>query len=66
MIQLEPLVGIKELGNELGINHYTIYKMIRENKFPKGVKYMGRRKFRRSDIEEYFTSLRIRTTVEIE
>jgi excisionase family DNA binding protein len=63
MIQIETLLGIKEVSEQLGINHFTIYKKIRENKFPQGVKYMGKRKFRLSDIEEYFTSLNIKSEV---
>jgi len=65
MIQLEPMLGIKEVSKELGINHYTIYKKIRENKFPKGVKYNGRRKFRMADIKEYFNSLNIQTEIQL-
>ena len=65
MIQIEPLIGIKEVSEQLGINHYTIYKKIRENRFPKGVKYNGKRKFRLSDIENYFKSLEIKTDIEI-
>ena len=65
MIQIEPLIGIKEVGEQLGINHYTIYKKIRENKFPKGVKYNGKRKFRRADIEHYFQSLAIKSEIDL-
>ena len=65
MIQIEPLLGIKEVSQQLGINHYTIYKKIRENRFPKGVKYNGKRKFRLTDIKAYFNSLDIQSEIGI-
>ena len=57
MIQLEPLFTIEELSNEIGLNKYTLYKKIRENKFPKGIKVNGKRKWKPTEIKEYYNQL---------
>ena len=38
MIMIEPLYHITEIEKMIGINRYSIYKKIRQNKFPSGVK----------------------------
>ena len=59
MITFEPLLGIEELSKELGVNKYTLYKKIREDKFPKGIKVNGRRLFKPQTIKEYYNGLGI-------
>jgi predicted DNA-binding transcriptional regulator AlpA len=65
MIQLEPLIGIEEVCKQLGINKYTLFHRIRKNTFPKGVKIMGKRKFKLTELQQYFTSLNIESKVTI-
>ena len=45
MIQLkfENLITIEELSTKLDLNPSTLYRKIREQKFPKGIKVDGRR-----------------------
>ena len=59
MITFEPLLGIEELSNELGVNKYTLYKKIREDKFPKGIKVNGRRLFKPTEIKEHYNQMGI-------
>ncbi len=59
MIKFEPLFTIHELCNEMGLNKYTIYKKIRENKFPKGVKINGKRYFKPEVIKHHFEEMGI-------
>jgi predicted DNA-binding transcriptional regulator AlpA len=59
MITFEPLLGIEELSKELGVNKYTLYKKIREDKFPKGVKVNGRRYFKPIEIKEHYNQIGI-------
>jgi predicted DNA-binding transcriptional regulator AlpA len=59
MIKFEPLLGIEELSKELGVNKYTLYKKIREDKFPKGVKVNGRRYFKPIEIKEHYNQIGI-------
>ena len=59
MITFEPLLGIEELSKELGVNKYTLYKKIREDKFPKGIKVNGRRLFKPETIKDYYNELGI-------
>jgi predicted DNA-binding transcriptional regulator AlpA len=59
MITLEALLGIDELSKELGINKYTLYKKIRKDKFPKGIKVNGRRLFKPETIKEYYNGFGI-------
>ena len=63
MIQLEPLFTIEELSNEIGLNKYTLYKKIRENKFPKGIKVNGKRKWKPTEIIEYYNQLGLEVEV---
>ena len=63
MITFEPLLGIEELSNELGVNKYTLYKKIREDKFPKGVKLNGKRLFKVSEIKEHYNQMGIEVII---
>jgi predicted DNA-binding transcriptional regulator AlpA len=63
ILQLEPLFTIDELSNQIGINKYTLYKKIRENKFQKGVKINGRRKWKIEEIENYYKDLGIQVEI---
>ena len=62
-LQLEPLFTIDELSNQIGINKYTLYKKIRENKFPRGVKINGRRKWKPEMIKDYYNELGIQVQI---
>jgi predicted DNA-binding transcriptional regulator AlpA len=57
MIQFEPLFTIEELSNELSINKYTLYKKIRQNKFPKGVKIDGQRYWKPDEIKNHYNQM---------
>lgn len=59
MIQFEPLFTIEELSSELSINKYTLYKKIRENKFPKGIKINGKRKWKPEEIKNHYNQMGI-------
>ena len=63
MIQLEPLFTIEELSNEIGINKYTLYKKIREKKFPEGIKLNGQRYWKPEEIKNYYNHLGIDVVV---
>ena len=63
MIKFEPLFSIQELCNEIGLNKYTIYKKIRENKFPKGVKINGKRYFKPDVIKHHFEEMGINVQI---
>ena len=41
----------------IGINRFSIYKKIRQNKFPSGVKLNGKRMFKPSEIKEYYSNI---------
>jgi predicted DNA-binding transcriptional regulator AlpA len=62
MIKFETLIGIEELSKEIGLNKYTLYKKMRENKFPKGVKVNGKRLFKPDSIKEYYQNIGINIT----
>lgn len=62
-LQLEPLFTIDELSNQIGINKYTLYKKIRENKFPRGVKINGKRKWKPEVIKDYYKELGIQVQI---
>jgi predicted DNA-binding transcriptional regulator AlpA len=63
MIKFESLIGIEELSKEIGLNKYTLYKKMRENKFPKGVKVNGRRLFKPESIKEYYQTIGVDITI---
>ena len=53
MIQhtFENLITIEELSTKLDLNPSTLYRKIREQKFPKGIKVDGRRYFKVNEIK---------------
>ena len=63
MITFEPLLGIEELSNELGVNKYTLYKKIREDKFPKVTKLNGKRYFKPTEIKEHYNQMGIEVVI---
>lgn len=63
MITFEPLLGIEELSKELGVNKYTLYKKIREDKFPKGTKLNGKRYFKPTEIKEHYNQMGIEVVI---
>ena len=63
MIQFEPLFTIEELSNELSINKYTLYKKIRDNKFPRGVKVNGQRYWKPEEIKNYYNQMGIEVQI---
>ena len=63
MITFEPLLGIEELSNELKVNKYTLYKKIREDKFPKGTKLNGKRYFKPTEIKEHYNQMGIEVVI---
>ena len=63
MIKFESLIGIEELSKEIGLNKYTLYKKMRENKFPKGVKVNGRRLFKPESIKDYYQTIGVDVTI---
>jgi predicted DNA-binding transcriptional regulator AlpA len=58
-LSIEPLIQIEELGNLLGITRYNIYKKIKRSNFPKGYKLNGKRFFKPSEIQSYYSDLGI-------
>lgn len=64
MIRCEPLIGIDQLSNDLSINKHTLYRKIREKKFPKGIKLHGRWVWKPDVIKQYYDELGI--TIEID
>lgn len=63
MIQFEPLFTIEELSNELSINKYTLYKKIRDNKFPRGVKVNGQRYWKPEEIKNHYNQMGIEVQI---
>ena len=63
MITFEPLLGIEELSKELGVNKYTLYKKIREDKFPKGIKVNGKRLIKPTEIKEHYNQMGIEVVI---
>jgi predicted DNA-binding transcriptional regulator AlpA len=63
MIQFEPLFTIDELSNELSINKYTLYKKIRDNKFPRGVKVNGQRYWKPEEIKNHYNQMGIEVQI---
>lgn len=63
MIQFEPLYTIDELSNELSINKYTLYKKIREDKFPRGVKVNGQRYWKPDEIKNHYKQMGIEVQI---
>ena len=64
MIKCEPLIGIDQLSSDLSINKHTLYRKIRENKFPSGIKLNGKWVWKPRVIKEYYNNMGI--SIEIE
>jgi len=56
-LQFENLITIEELSTKLDLNPSTLYRKIREDKFPKGVKIDGRRYFKVKEITKHYNQL---------
>lgn len=61
----EPLIQLNELEKMIGVNKFTLYKRIRNNQFPSGIKYNGKKWFRISDIQDYYDGLGIKVEINI-
>jgi predicted DNA-binding transcriptional regulator AlpA len=64
MIMIEPLYHITEIEEMIGINKYSIYKKIRQYKFPSGVKLNGKRMFKQSEIKDYYSKIGVKIEFE--
>lgn len=56
-LQFENLITIDELSTKLDMNPSTLYRKIREDKFPKGIKIDGRRYFKVNEITTHYNQL---------
>jgi predicted DNA-binding transcriptional regulator AlpA len=56
-LQFENLITIDELSTKLDMNPSTLYRKIREEKFPKGIKIDGRRYFKVNEIATHYNQL---------
>ena len=65
MIQntFENLITIEELSTKLDLNPSTLYRKIREDKFPKGIKVDGRRYFKVKEITTHYNQMGIDVVV---
>jgi predicted DNA-binding transcriptional regulator AlpA len=61
----EPIILIDDLEKIIGVNKFTLYKRIRNNQFPKGVKFNGKKFFRQSDLQKYYDDLGIKVNIEL-
>ncbi len=62
-LQFENLITIEELSTKLDLNPSTLYRKIREQKFPKGIKVDGRRYFKINEIKSHYKQLGIEVIV---
>ncbi len=62
-LQFENLITIEELSTKLDLNPSTLYRKIREQKFPKGIKVDGRRYFKVNEIKSHYKQLGIEVIV---
>jgi predicted DNA-binding transcriptional regulator AlpA len=62
-LQFQNLITIEELSTKLDLNPSTLYRKIREQKFPKGIKVDGRRYFKVNEIKSHYKQLGIEVTV---
>ncbi len=58
-LQFENLITIEELSSKLELNPSTLYRKMREEKFPKGVKIDGRRYFKVNEITTHYNQMGI-------
>jgi hypothetical protein len=61
----EPIILIDDLEKIIGVNKFTLYKRIRNNQFPKGVKFNGKKWFRLTDLQKYYDDLGIKVNIEL-
>ena len=59
----ENLITIEELSTKLDLNPSTLYRKIREDKFPKGIKVDGRRYFKVNEITTHYNKMGIDVVV---
>ena len=62
-LQFENLITIEELSTKLDLNPSTLYRKIREQKFPKGIKVDGRRYFKVNEITTHYNQLGIEVII---
>lgn len=62
-LQFENLITIEELSTKLDLNPSTLYRKIREEKFPKGIKVDGRRYFKLNEITKHYNQLGIEVVI---
>jgi len=61
----EPIILIDDLEKIIGVNKFTLYKRIRNNQFPNGIKYNGKKWFRLTDLQKYYDDLGIKVNIEL-
>lgn len=62
-LQFENLITIEELSTKLDLNPSTLYRKIREQNFPKGIKVDGRRYFKINEIKSHYKQMGIEVIV---
>ena len=62
-LQFENLITIEELSTKLDLNPSTLYRKIREQKFPKGIKVDGRRYFKVNEITSHYNQMGIEVVI---
>jgi len=62
-LQFENLITIEELSTKLDMNPSTLYRKIREEKFPKGIKIDGKRYFKPIEIKEHYNQMGIEVDI---
>ena len=62
-LQFENLITIEELSTKLDLNPSTLYRKIREQKFPKGIKVDGRRYFKVNEITTHYNQMGIEVVI---
>ena len=62
-LQFENLITIEELSTKLDMNPSTLYRKIREEKFPKGIKIDGRRYFKVNEIRSHYNQLGVNIVI---
>jgi predicted DNA-binding transcriptional regulator AlpA len=62
-LQFQNLITIEELSTKLDLNPSTLYRKIREQKFPKGIKVDGRRYFKVNEITTHYNQMGIEVVI---
>ncbi len=55
---MTELLDQKELGEFLGVSKFIIWQLQKKEDFPKPVKIMSKKKWKKSEIEEYLEKTR--------